>query len=141
NGESLSLKRNQVFSKGRILELITDNGNKLFIQLPDYIMPKTKNASGFYIEDNMDAVDLFIGSDGSLGIVTEVEIRLLKLPKIIWGVTCFLSNSENVVAYVDSIRSDLKLISSVEYFDESALNILRDQKNNNPAFKRLPRIN
>lgn len=141
NGESLSLKRNQVFSKGRILELITESGNKLFIQLPDYIMPKTKNASGFYIEDNMDAVDLFIGSDGSLGIVTEVEIRLLKLPKIIWGVTCFLSDSENVVAYVDSIRRDLKLISSVEYFDESALNILRDQKNNNPAFKRLPRIN
>lgn len=140
NGNTVTLNRNQVYSNKRMLELTTDEGNVLSLRLPNYLMPKTKNASGYYIEDNMDAIDLFIGSDGTLGIVTEIEIKLIKLPKTIWGVTCFLENCDGLIKFVDSIRERLSLISSVEYFDENALNILRDQKNNNPAFRRLPTI-
>lgn len=140
NGDSITLKRNQIYSKKRILELTTDNGNLLRIQLPSYSMPKTKNASGYYIEDNMDAIDLFIGSDGTLGIITEIEIKLMKLPNTIWGVTCFLEKNDTIFQFVDDVRRRLRKISSVEYFDGNALNILKDQKNNSPAFKRLPVI-
>ena len=34
-----------------------------------------KNAAGYFIEPDMDLVDLFIGAEGTLGVVTEITIR------------------------------------------------------------------
>ena len=30
-------------------------------------MPNVKHAAGYYVEPNMDLIDLFIGSEGTLG--------------------------------------------------------------------------
>ena len=54
------------------LTLETVGGRCISVPLPAYAMPASKNASGYYVEDNMDAVDLFIGSDGTLGVITQL---------------------------------------------------------------------
>ncbi|WP_422484953.1 FAD-binding oxidoreductase [Gudongella sp. DL1XJH-153] len=140
DGETINIERGRNIAKGRKLSLITDNGKEIVIELPKYNMPHTKNTSGYYIKDNMDAIDLFIGSDGTLGIISEIEIKLRKLPKIIWGGMCFIKNTESLVEMVDSVRSKYDNIASIEYFDGNALEILRNQKSNNKAFKNLPEI-
>lgn len=140
NGETISINRGENLSEGRVLNLVTDSGTSMKIDLPTYQMPKTKNASGYFIEDNMDAIDLFIGSDGTLGIVTEIELQLLPLPEYIWGVSCFFENMDNSVDFIEIIRRKLGNIAAMEFFDGNALEILRRQKCENQGFSRLPDV-
>lgn len=140
NGDTLSLQRGKIFADGRRLNLLTEQGRSITAELPSYNMPKTKNASGYYIEEDMDAIDLFIGSDGTLGIITDIEIKLLPLPQVIWGVNCFFEKEKNAIEFVIALREELDNIASIEFFDGNAIAILRKQKEENPAFSKLPLV-
>ncbi|RQD69559.1 MAG: FAD-binding oxidoreductase [Tindallia sp. MSAO_Bac2] len=140
SGETLEIRRGEIIAKGREIQLLTEQGRKLKIKLPSYKMPDTKNASGYYVDDNMDAIDLFIGSDGTLGIISEIEVGLLKMPPVVWGVTCFFQQETFVLDYIKEIRNEIEEIASMEYFDGDALEILRQQKKKGQAFAQLPDI-
>jgi D-lactate dehydrogenase (cytochrome) len=140
NGETLTLRRGESFSKGRILKLVSDAGTVMELKLPSYQMPKTKNASGYHIEDNMDAIDLFIGSDGTLGVITEIEVKLLPLPQYIWSVSCFFDDMDDSIKFVETIRNRLNKIAAIEFFDGDAMKILMKQRSENPGFSRLPEV-
>lgn len=140
NGRVISLKRGSTFAKGRTVDLECEDGSRIHLKLPTYIMPETKNASGYYIKDDMDAIDIFIGSDGTLGVISEIEISILKLPESIWGVSCFFENEHMAVKFVEAIRHKIKGIAAIEYFDSNALMLLRHQKRAGTAFSALPEI-
>ena len=70
----LSFSAARLFARGRHLSLVTAVGRALELDLPDYTMPKTKNASGYFVADDMDAIELFIGACGTIGVITELEI-------------------------------------------------------------------
>ena len=89
DGRTIALRRGEVFAKGLELKLQTEEGSSVTVQLPTYKMPNCKNASGYYCHENMDAIDLLIGSDGTLAVMTEIEISLLPTPALTWGVTAF----------------------------------------------------
>ena len=57
-----------------------DDGRQ--IPFPDvkYTSPACKNAAGYYVQPGMDWLDLFIGSDGTLGIFTRIRLRLVPRP-------------------------------------------------------------
>jgi D-lactate dehydrogenase (cytochrome) len=96
-------------------------------QLPSYQMPATrKNASGYFVEPGMDAVDLFIGSEGTLGVVCEVEVRLLPKPEGLLSGVVFFENEPDVLALVAEarMRADAR---ALEFFDHESLNFLREK--------------
>ncbi len=140
DGQTLSLSRGEYIANGRELTLTTEQGEDITVLLPAYTMPNTKNASGYYIKDDMDAVDLFIGSDGSLGIISEIELKLLPLPEAIWNVNCFTENEEQALNLVIALREQADKIAALEFFDSDALQILRQQKKESTAFSGLPDI-
>lgn len=140
DGDALTLKRGTVFASGRRMTLTTESGRELTFALPTYKLPETKNASGYFVADDMDAIDLFIGSDGTLGVATSVELLLLPMPKVVWGVTCFLKDDDQAVAFVQSLRQGVDQLSSIEFFNGDALELLRYQKANNTAFAQLPAL-
>lgn len=140
SGETLALRRGQVFAAGRHLTLTTEQGTTLELDLPTFTMPKTKNASGYYIEDDMDAIDLFIGSDGTLGVFSQMELRLLPMAPQVWGVTCFLPTVDDALTFTSLVRGMKLGEVSMEYFDGNALDILRRQKAEKTAFAALPTI-
>ncbi len=140
NGQTLSLRRGENVARGRLLCLTTEQGIQRHIPLPGYHMPKTKNASGYYVDDHMDAIDLFIGSDGTLGVLTELEVKLLPLPPVVWGVTCFFGEEASAIRSVDPLRNSLQRMVAMEYFDGAALDILRQQKEAGTVFAQLPEI-
>ncbi len=141
DGSVLSLKRGEVFAKGRKLTLTKENGEIIEVALPTYTMPKAKNTSGYYVEEDMDAIDLFVGSDGTLGVITQVELKLVVKPAVVWSMNSFFDEAADAVAYVEKVREMDLGIAALEYFDENALAILRYQKENVSAFSAIPTIN
>src|SRR5215212_2731079 len=88
SGEVIDLPRGEVCADANRRMRI---GQSIELTLPDYRLPATrKNASGYFIAPEMDAVDLFIGSEGTLGVICEIEVKLLPKPEgLLSGVVFF----------------------------------------------------
>ncbi len=81
------------------------SGGVLEARLPTYQMPKTrKHASGYYVEPQMDVIDLFIGSEGTLGAVVEIEVKLLPRPEKTLSGVIFFEEVANLLAFVQDVR-------------------------------------
>ena len=140
DGDVVALHRGEARAHGRSLRLVTEAGRSLSLDLPTYEMPHTKNASGYYVADDMDALDLFVGSDGTLGVVTEVELALMPAPAVVWGVSCFFETEAAALDFTVAVRPTLAHAVAIEYFDAGALSILRSQRENSAAFASLPAV-
>ena len=140
DGDVVALRRAEARAHGRSLRLVTEAGRSLSLDLPTYEMPHTKNASGYYVADDMDALDLFVGSDGTLGVVTEVELALMPAPAVVWGVSCFFETEAAALDFTVAVRPALAHAAAIEYFDAGALSILRSQRENSAAFASLPAV-
>jgi D-lactate dehydrogenase (cytochrome) len=93
--------------------------------VPSYALPTVKNAAGYYVAPDMDLVDLFIGSDGTLGAIVALDIRLLPVPKVCWGLICFAPTEEGVLDLADTLRDATPRPVALEYFDGHTLNLIR----------------
>lgn len=138
SGDVVALRRDEVRSHGRHLMLKTEGGSTIEADLPTYQMPRAKNASGYYVEDDMDALDLIIGSDGTLGIITELELALMPAPAVVWAASCFFATEGQAVEATIAARADLKHAAALEYFDPAALDVLRRARAQGSAFAALP---
>lgn len=138
-GEVLELARGQVFAsaEGR-LRLPVSSGRVIEAQLPSYQMPPTrKHAAGYFVAPGIDAIDLFIGSEGTLGVVTEVEVTLLPQPTGLLSGVVFFATEENLLAFVRAARAQSfqtrQLTGpgldarALEYFDEHSLHFMRSR--------------
>lgn len=137
DGDVLALRRGEARACGRALTLTTEGGRTIAVELPSYRMPACKNASGYYVADVMDAIDLIIGSDGTLGVITELELELMPAPAVTWGVSCFLTEERQALDATCALRERLSCASAIEYFDHAALEILRAQRASGAAFASL----
>ena len=135
-GEVLALRRGEVRSHGRHLALALEGGRVLEVDLPTYEMPRCKNASGYFVHDDMDAIDLIIGSDGTLGVISELELALMPAPATVWGASFFFGGEHEAVAFTQRVRG-VEGVVAVEYFDGDALDILRAQRARSTAFAAL----
>lgn len=144
-GDIVSIDRGIHFAYGLEALLISESGKKISFTIPSYKIPKTKNAAGYYCKENMDVIDLFIGSEGTLGIITELKLNLLELPKNVLSFIAFFSDEDDAFNFLDEARSitqqnSPKHISTsnilnsraLEFFDEKALNFLRSDYPNIP---------
>ena len=144
NGELLDLRRGQLQADHeRRITIPLPNGHSINAQLPSYQMPRTrKNATGYFARDEMDVLDLFIGSEGTLGVIVEVEARLLQKPEAILSGVVFFADDKNVLNFVGEARkqslenranSKTGLDArALEYFDSESLVFLRQKYPNVP---------
>ncbi|MBL7069289.1 MAG: FAD-binding oxidoreductase [Candidatus Omnitrophica bacterium] len=123
DGTILDIKRGESFAKERLLNL----KEKTSIKLPSYTMPSVKNAAGYYIHDNLDAVDLFIGQEGTLGIISEIELDLIHESGDILSFFAFFDSDKNARNFASALKRNLKEALSVEYFDINSLALLKDK--------------
>jgi D-lactate dehydrogenase (cytochrome) len=141
DGAVLALRRGAPRVQGGTFEVKTaDGGRALRGRTPSYTMPGVKNAAGFFARSEMDLLDLFVGSEGTLGIFSEIELRLLPLPACRWGVLVFFPADAAAIRFVKTVRGQPvgRKPVAVEFFDAHALNLLRRQKASNPAFAEIP---
>ena len=105
-GDLLDISRGETFADadGR-LNVSLGGGRRIEARLPSYRMPATrKHAAGYYITPGMDLIDLFIGSEGTLGVVTEVEVSLLPRPAGVLSGVVFFKTEDGLLAFVREAR-------------------------------------
>ncbi len=150
DGDVLSMARGRNIVSEDGFTLVTESGRKISGELPKYKMPDVKkNTSGYYNKPAMDMIDLFIGSDGTLGVITEIEIELNRTHKSNWGVTIFMPDEDKALDLVRALRGE-KLFdnmeplnikpSAIEFFSHKALEMLKVQQKTNPAFSSVQEI-
>lgn len=143
NGDLLKIKRGNLFADGYWLKLKTESGSEYTLQLPEYKMPSTKNASGYFTKKNMDAIDLFIGSEGTLGVVTKIKLQLVDLPEKILSCIIFFNKEENALSFINKAReitfqtrkenlTDKLDALALEFFDKHTLSFLLKDYSNIP---------
>jgi D-lactate dehydrogenase (cytochrome) len=138
NGGKLNLKRGENKADGSLLKLQTEEGEIYNVALPDIQMPDTKNAAGYFIKENMDAIDLFIGSEGTLGIITKIKLKLLKYPENILSCVVFFNNEDDALNFIhearnisfanrnNQVENEIDALA-LEFFDSRSLKFLMDE--------------
>jgi D-lactate dehydrogenase (cytochrome) len=79
NGDVLDVERGRtVADADGGIEIVLTSGDTRRLRMPGYRMPDVpKLSAGYFAAPGMDLIDLFIGSEGTLGVVTEVTLRVL----------------------------------------------------------------
>ena len=141
NGEVLDIPRGKYFasSNGRFV-FIDSKGDSRQLRVPDYSMPRTKNTAGFFASPHMDLIDLFIGAEGMLGIITTIEVALCpREPKC--SVVQFTRSDEQALDLVDSLRGQKGLrLDFLELYSEQAIELLRRRQLEDAAAMGMPPI-
>lgn len=141
-GDVIDLRRGEVHADeyGHI-NIPLSSGRTIEAQLPSYQMPRVrKHASGYFVAPNMDAIDLFIGNEGTLGVIVEAELKLLPKPEGLLSGIVFFEDESDLLAFVResrerslSIRGNSPTVTegssidarALEYFDVESLRFLR----------------
>jgi D-lactate dehydrogenase (cytochrome) len=129
SGATVSLARDGQRAQGRKFKLELDNGTVLSGVLPSYSWPAVKNASGYYVGDDVDLVDLFIGQEGTLAVYSSLTLALARRPACTVGVLFFFKREANALEFVRRVRYRPAAIDAItpcaiEYFDRGALEII-----------------
>ncbi|NQW03169.1 MAG: FAD-binding oxidoreductase [Acidobacteria bacterium] len=137
-GHVLAITRGQcVADPVRGFEITCDCGTRT-VQPGTYVMPAVpKCSAGYFAAPEMDLVDLFIGAEGTLGVVTDVLFRVLaEPPAVAWALVSVRSESD-AITLVDALRRASQEtwrtkdpvgldISAIEHVDRRCLEILRE---------------
>jgi len=111
-----------VWMDGRISE--HRRGEAIDFEVPAIPLPHTtKHSAGYELAPGMDWVDLLVGSEGTLGVVTEAELQLLPDPGEILGGVVFFPSEEGALDAVDRWRP-LEGLRMIEYLDRGSLEIM-----------------
>ena len=99
-------------------------GETVDFDVPKIPLPHTrKHSAGYRLEPGMDFVDLFVGSEGTLGVVTEAELQLLPAPGEILGGVVFFSSEEAALDAVDRWRPTPGL-RMLEFLDSRSMKLM-----------------
>jgi D-lactate dehydrogenase (cytochrome) len=94
--------------------------------VPTYRMPAVdKVSAGYYAAPDMDLIDLFIGSEGTLGVITAVTFRALSpIPTRALALVPVASEA-GAIALVADLRREPS-VAAIEHMDARCLQILHE---------------
>ncbi len=134
-----------VLADGRVLEmergrlradergefgLEQSDGRVLVGRVPSYRWPETKNSAGYFSGPGMDLIDLLIGSEGTLAIITEAELRLIPCPEASCAVMTFWDSAAGALRFTADLRERRRElgVEAIEYVGPNALGMLRARR-------------
>jgi D-lactate dehydrogenase (cytochrome) len=136
SGDVIDIERGAVTASadGRI-EIVATDGAVLTIRVPDYRMPDVaKLSAGYYARPGMDLIDLFIGAEGTLGVITAAALRVIARPaRALALIRC--DGDRQVIALTAALRHEARQawdgdgpldVAAIEYMDARALRAVPD---------------
>ena len=137
-GKLLDLERGQVRAADGHFAVETSTGT-ITVPVPTYRMPDVpKHSAGYHAAPEMDLIDLFVGSEGTLGIVTSVTLDILPHRPEISLILVALDDEARAVRVATKLRdasvetrrartrNGLDIVA-VEYMDRRCLDLLRHE--------------
>jgi D-lactate dehydrogenase (cytochrome) len=85
--------------------------------MPD--VPKV--SAGYFAAPGMDLADLLIGSEGTLGVITEVTLRLYPQPEAISAAVCPFTSLESAVDCVIMVMQSGIPVARIEFLDATMI--------------------
>lgn len=138
NGDLLAIERDQAVARpGESFRIRLTDGDELVVPVPDYRLPELKKISaGYFAADPLDLVDLFVGSEGTLGLITAVTVELVRRPAAVVTGLVFLSDDEAAFELATALRQAAQAardrgdpagpdVRAIEWMDPNCLEILR----------------
>lgn len=96
--------------------------------VPRWTEPAVKTAAGYVPADNL--LDLLIGQEGTLAVITRATVRLTELPAEVLGVLAFFPTRAEALAFVERARSAARADPHgplsprcLEYLDRNCLDL------------------
>ena len=136
-GELLDLERGQVSVADGRFAVETSKGT-ITVPVPTYRMPDVpKHSAGYHAADEMDLIDLFVGSEGTLGIVTSITLDILPHRQENCLILVALDDEARAIrvatrlrdASVETRRASARNgldVVAIEYMDRRCLELLRE---------------
>jgi FAD/FMN-containing dehydrogenase len=104
DGEGIKIKRGNLFEKNGYYSFKTLSLKVYNLPAPKINLPATKNASGYYSKKGADLIDLFVGSEGTLGVFSKIKLRVLPLPEKVFSCVAFFKDVEEALGFVEEAR-------------------------------------
>ena len=136
SGEALDLERGQVRAADGRFVIETTQG-EMEVPAPTHRLPRVpKHSAGYHAGPDLDLLDLFVGSEGTLGVVTSVTLDVLPRRPEIGVALIALDGEEQAIALAARLR-DVSLdtrrradpagldVAAIEYLDRRSLGLAR----------------
>lgn len=140
DGQDMDITRGDIVAEGR--RLTFPAGRELYsFDVPSYdFNTGVKNATGPMMSENMDLVDLFVGSEGMFGVITEADMYLAPWHPLVSAVL-FFPGDEEALESAKEIRKDEQLdVEFLEYMDHGSIDLIRRIRSDDPALLRIPEL-
>ena len=138
DGSVLDLTRGQVRAHpDGYFEIVTD-GYTRRVPVPTYEMPAVpKRSAGYFAAPAMDLVDLFVGSEGTLGVVTEITFAIVPRCPSTCLVWIPVPSEAEAIALVATLRSEAQStwrsrdprgidVAAIEHLDRRSLDLVKE---------------
>jgi D-lactate dehydrogenase (cytochrome) len=101
--------------------------------------PDLFNSGLFDSGQDDDLIDLYLGSEGMLGVITSLELRLEPKPSEIWGVVFLFTDQAQTIEFIDSLSQNPDPeIAAIEFMDHSTLASIQNFKQTRTSLSKFP---
>jgi len=128
DGSILDLARGEVRASGEgVIEIQTIGRGLVHVPVPAYEVPThlPKLSAGYFAGRNLDLLDLFVGSEGTLGVIAEATVRVTPRPSRCVVLVPCESEGQAVTLSAALAASGLE-VAAIEYMDSRSLRLLDD---------------
>lgn len=137
-GDVLEVERGEVTaSPSGTFEIDTSSGLRI-VHIPALHMPEVpKRSAGYFAKPGMDLVDLFIGSEGTLGVIADARLRTAPRPAALCRALVPVASEAAAIALAGRLRRASRDtwtssdeagidIAAIEHMDARSVAILRE---------------